>query len=158
MPICQLDLVLDEILHSVVLAEISKLSQLLFGLHDCVAFFELLLKLYFALSLLLNLLHFTEDENLKVDRLLAFFLPLAHFGPNLSQLIFKLSLLFAMDVVDQIKHFSFHVFLLGAYQILNILLMPLFLLLGCLPMPRSLHINNCWRLHNLIGSLVLFLV
>ena len=112
------------------LAQISKLSQLLFGLHDCVAFFELLLKLNFALSLLLDLLHFAEDKDLEVDGLLAFFLPLTHFRPNLSQLIFKLSLLFPVDMVDQIKHFSFHVFLLGPNQILNILLMPQFLLLG----------------------------
>ena len=158
LPISQLDLVLDEILHSVVLTKISQFSQPLFSFHDCITILKLFFKLNLSISFFLDLLHFREYKHLKVDRLLALFLPLAHLRPDLGQLILQLRLLLPMDHIYKIQHFPFHILLFRANQILNVILMPNFSFLRSLPMPSCIYGGKNWRFQNLIGRLVLFLI
>lgn len=98
--ICQLNLVFDEILHTVVLAKILQLSQLLFRFHDCIAIFELLLELQFPLLFLLYLLHFAEDKNFKVNGFLALFLPVSHLSLHLIKVLFKFCLLLLVNIIN----------------------------------------------------------
>ena len=78
LPVTKLDLLLDEILHSILLAQVSQLGQLFLTLRHSVTTGHLLLKLGSLLFLLFKLLNLGNNKDFKVDGLLAFLLPLSH--------------------------------------------------------------------------------
>jgi hypothetical protein len=120
LPVIQLHIVLYEISHTIVFAEVLQLRQLLPILVHCVTLGHLGLKLLLFLSFLLQLSDLAHHENLKINRFLTLPLPLPHIRTDLLEIMLQLLHLFLVDMVDQVQQLPLHVLVLGRYQLLNV--------------------------------------